>query len=75
MLETAGVPCGPLNTVADAVADRQVQSRNMVVEIESDSSTKLKIAGNPIKLSRYMDPEIRGPAPSLDQHRDHIVNK
>jgi CoA:oxalate CoA-transferase len=71
-LETAGVPCGPLNTVADVVKNPQVQSRNMVVEIDDDQTTRLKIAGNPIKLNRYSDPDTRGPAPALNQHRDFI---
>ena len=73
-LEIAGVPCGPLNTVAEAVNNPQVQSRNMVVEIDDDRAQRLKIAGNPIKLSRYPDPETRGPTPSLNQHRNFIKN-
>jgi len=71
-LEAAGVPCGPLNTVADVVKNPQVQSRNMVVEIDDDQTTRLKIAGNPIKLNRYSDPDTRAPAPALNQHRDFI---
>ena len=70
--QMAGVPCGPLNTVAQAVKNPQVQSRNMVVEIDDDPAPRLKIAGNPIKLSRYADPETRGPAPTLNQHRYFI---
>ena len=70
--EMAGVPCGPLNTVAQAVKNPQVQSRNMVVEIDDDPARRLKIAGNPIKLSRYADPDTRGPAPALNQHRYFI---
>ncbi len=75
LLEAAGIPCGPLNTVADAITNPQVISRNMVVEIESNSPSKLKIAGNPMKLSRYSDERTRGPAPTLNQHRDHILKK
>ena len=70
----AGVPCGPLNTVEQAVKNPQVQSRNMVVEIDDDRARRLKIAGNPIKLSRYPDPDTRGPAPTLNQHR-YIFDK
>jgi len=72
--EIAGVPCGPLNTVAQAVENPQVQSRNMVVEIDDDRAHRLKIAGNPIKLSRYPDPDTRGPTPALNQHR-HFIDK
>ncbi len=71
-LEAAGVPCGPLNSVADAVENPQIKARNMVVHIDDEQAGNLKIAGNPIKLNRYPDPESRPPAPTLNQHRSFI---
>ena len=71
-LEAAGVPCGPLNSVADAVENPQIKARNMVVHIDDEQTGNLKIAGNPIKLNRYPDPESRPPAPTLNQHRSFI---
>lgn len=73
ILEQAGVPCGPLNNVAEAVADPQIQARNMVVSVEDPEMGVLRMAGNPIKLSGYDDPPQRGPVPRLDGHRQQIL--
>jgi CoA:oxalate CoA-transferase len=61
VLEDAGVPCGPIHNVADAVEHAQVKARNMIV-----SADGLRMAGNPIKLSDFQDPPTRRPAPRLD---------
>jgi len=34
---------------------------------------RLRIAGNPIKVSDIADPATRAPAPGLDQHRAEIL--
>jgi CoA:oxalate CoA-transferase len=61
VLEAAGVPCGVVNTVADAVEHPQVQARNMIV-----TAGGLRMAGNPVKLSEFPDPPARRPAPELN---------
>jgi CoA:oxalate CoA-transferase len=61
VLETAGVPCGPINSVAEAVEHPQAAARNMIVR-----AGDLRMAGNPIKLSAFEDPPTRRPAPELD---------
>jgi CoA:oxalate CoA-transferase len=63
VLEAAGVPCSPIHTVADAVDHPQVQARNMIV-----TAGRLRMAGNPVKLSAFPDPPTRPPAPDLDAH-------
>lgn len=63
VLGAADVPCGPINDVAQVLADPQVLARNMVVSVEGST---LRIAGNPIKLSGFPDPPTRGPVPSLN---------
>ena len=73
LLEDAGVPCGPINNVADVLADAQVKARNMVVHTEDAEAGKLTMAGNPIKLSAYDDPGVRGTIPRLDEHRDALL--
>ena len=73
-LGDAGIPSGPLNTVLEAVENPQILSRNMIVGIRDSvsSETSLQIAGNPIKMSDYPDPKVRGPAPKLNQHYSSI---
>jgi CoA:oxalate CoA-transferase len=61
VLEAAGIPCAPIQTVAEAVEHPQARARNMVVRAGG-----LRMAGNPIKLSPFPDPPDRPPAPDLD---------
>lgn len=74
VLEAAGVPCGPINTVEDVLNDPQVAARNMIVRADDPAAGPLKMAGNPIKMSPYADPETRAPAPELDGDRTAILN-
>ena len=73
VLEEAGVPCAPINTVEDVLADPQVAARNMVIRAQDPVAGEVKMAGNPIKLSTYSDPAERPPAPELDEHRAAIL--
>ena len=69
-LAAAGIPCGPVNDIAQVVADPQVAARNMLVAIEGST---LRVAGNPIKLAGAPDPPTRPPAPELDADRAAIL--
>lgn len=72
-LGRAGIPSGPINNVAQALADPQIAARNMVVTVEDPAAGALKMAGNPIKLSAFADPKTRGPVPDLDGNRAQIL--
>jgi CoA:oxalate CoA-transferase len=63
MLNKAGVPVGPLLDVAQAIEHPQTKARNMLIEAGG-----LKMAGNPIKIGGYPDPDVRPAAPRLDEH-------
>jgi CoA:oxalate CoA-transferase len=65
-LEAAGVPCGPIQDVAQVCQDPQVLARNMVVRVDDAALGQLRVAGNPIKMSGFADPTTRAPAPALD---------
>ncbi len=71
VLEAAGVPCGPINTIAQVVADPQVAARNMVLGIAG--AGPLKAAGNPIKMTGLAERERLPPAPDLDAGRAAIL--
>ncbi len=74
-LEAAGVPTGPIQTLAEVLHDRQILARNMVVDVlGADGRPAFVAAGNPIKLSGMADPATRPPAPALDGDREEIVN-
>ena len=73
ILEAAGVPCGPINNVAEVVRDPHVLARNMIVEVEDTAG--FRVAGNPIKFSGLSDPRQRGPVPDLDSGRGDILRE
>ncbi len=72
-LLAAGVPCGPIQDVAQVVADPQVRARNMIVTSEDPVAGPLPMAGNPIKSPDFDDPPTRPPAPALDADRARIL--
>ena len=75
VLEKAGLPCGPVNNVAQAVAHPQIAARNMLIDCDDPVTGPLKLAGNPMKLSAFADPPTRAPAPDLDADRAAILKE
>jgi CoA:oxalate CoA-transferase len=71
----AGVPCGPINNIAQALENPQVSPRNMLVETEDPKAGRVRLAGNPIKLTAFEDPKTRPPAPDLDADRAKILKE
>jgi CoA:oxalate CoA-transferase len=75
VLEAAGVPCGPVNNIAQALAHPQTAARNMLISVEDPVTGPLELAGNPMKLSGFADPPTRPRAPDLDADRDRILRE
>lgn len=75
ILNEAGVPVSPINSVDKLFTDPQVEARNMLVEVEQPGVGKIKVAGNPIKLSDIPPEEEvpKEPAPSIGQHTEEIL--
>lgn len=63
-LHSIGVPAGPINSVAQAFADPQVQHRQMALALERGDGTTLPGVRMPIRFSRSQLP-CTGPAPTL----------
>ncbi len=74
-LDAAAVPSGPLNNVAQVMADPQILSRNMIIEALDPDLGPIRMQGNPVKLSRHADPKTRAAAPELDEHRLAILRE
>jgi len=66
------IPIAPINTIDKALADPQTLSRNMVVEVEYTNDKKLKIIGNPVKMSE-IEQEIFKRPPYLGEHTEEIL--
>jgi CoA:oxalate CoA-transferase len=73
IFNAAGVPCGPVNSVADVAKDPQVAARNMIVSIADPVIGNLQVAGNPIKLSGVPDRAEPSPPPAVDGDRAAIL--
>ncbi|MEH0110862.1 CaiB/BaiF CoA-transferase family protein [Tersicoccus sp. MR15.9] len=71
-LEDAGVPVGPIQNVAEAVADPQVVARGMVQEVEHPTAGPLRTLACPIRLTRT-PASVRTAPPLLGQHSDEIL--
>ncbi|MEJ2789283.1 MULTISPECIES: CaiB/BaiF CoA-transferase family protein [unclassified Pseudoxanthomonas] len=74
LLEAAGIPCGPVNDLADVFADPQVRARGMVVEVPHPHAGTLPLVGSPIKLSVTPVQPSRAP-PMLGQHTDNVLRE
>ena len=50
-LDAAGVPAGPINTYAEALADPHALARDMIVDLDHPGAGPIKALGVPVKLS------------------------
>jgi CoA:oxalate CoA-transferase len=71
----AGVPCGPINNIAQALQHPQVAARNMLVTMPDGEGGTLKVSGNPLKMTAFEDPKTREAAPDLDANRAAILKE
>jgi crotonobetainyl-CoA:carnitine CoA-transferase CaiB-like acyl-CoA transferase len=71
-LKAAGIPCGMINTVAQALQDPHTQARAMVETVAHPTAGPVKILGIPLKFSDT-PASIRAAPPTLGQHSDEIL--
>jgi crotonobetainyl-CoA:carnitine CoA-transferase CaiB-like acyl-CoA transferase len=73
-LESNGIPCGPINTYADAFANPQVRAREMVVEIDHPGFGPLRTLGSPIKMSDT-PATVGRHVPRLGEHTREVLRE
>ena len=71
-LRGAGVPCGPINNLAQVLSEPQVLAREMVVDVDVPVAGPTKVTGVPIKLSETPG-SVRTPPPTLGQHTEEVL--
>jgi CoA:oxalate CoA-transferase len=69
--EPIGMPCGPLNSIADSAHDPLLISRDMFVDLSTEKG-KLKVVNTPMKFSRTPAGPDRG-APILGEHTREML--
>jgi formyl-CoA transferase/CoA:oxalate CoA-transferase len=72
MLVPAGVPCGPVRSVDEVVADPQLAARDMIVRRAHAAAGDVPLLGIPIKLSETPG-EVRTAPPILGEHTDAVL--
>jgi crotonobetainyl-CoA:carnitine CoA-transferase CaiB-like acyl-CoA transferase len=73
-LDAAGIPCGPIHTVADALAHPQVLARDMVVPLDHPTAGPIKVTGVPVRLSETPG-RVRTPPPRLGEHTRALLGE
>ncbi|MDI3298106.1 MAG: CoA transferase [Bacillota bacterium] len=73
-LDRAGVPCGPILTVGEALSHPQVAAREMVVEMDHPTAGRIRTTGLPVKFSRTPG-RIASPPPLLGQQTLEILRE
>jgi CoA:oxalate CoA-transferase len=63
-LLAVGIPCGPLNSISQVMADPQVGHREMIRQVTHHVAGTLPIANSPIRMSRS-ETGIKGPPPDF----------
>jgi succinate--hydroxymethylglutarate CoA-transferase len=73
-LKAAGVPCGRINSVAEALADPQTEARQMIETVQHPIIGELKLVGMPYKFSGT-PASVRRPPPILGEHTEEILRE
>ncbi|MGZ6212245.1 MAG: CaiB/BaiF CoA transferase family protein [Candidatus Binataceae bacterium] len=73
-LERVGVPCGPINTIADVFADPQVQARGLRLDLPHPAIGTVPSVANPIKYSATPI-SYRSAPPMLGADTDEVLRE
>jgi formyl-CoA transferase len=72
VLEAAGVPCGPINTLGEVFDNPQVEARGLRIDLPHPTGSKVKLVGSPIKMSAT-PPCYDMPPPMLGEHTEEVL--
>ena len=70
----AGVPCGPVNSLAEALADEHLSSTDMLREVEHPLAGTLRMLASPVLVDGERPP-VRRPPPTLGQHTGEVEDE
>ncbi len=73
VLNEAGVPCGPINTIDATFADPQVQALGIARPMPRPQLGDTHVVGQAINLARTPQPPSHRATPELGQHTDEIL--
>ena len=73
ILENAGIPVGPVNSLAEAFADPQVAARNLIVEVDHPLAGPIRTLAQPMKFSKTVA-DYRTAPPLLGEHSREVLH-
>ena len=74
LLEAAGVPCGPINDLAQVFADPHVQARGLRIELPNGLGSTTPLVASPLRLSAT-PVHYRNAPPLLGEHTDQVLSR
>jgi CoA:oxalate CoA-transferase len=74
IFEREGVPCAPVNTVADVVKHPQVLARNMLAELIHPTAGRIMMPNLPIRLSNTPG-GVQRPPPLHGEHTEEVLSE
>jgi len=73
LLEPSGVPCGPINNLAQVFDDPQVRHRGLEVRAPHPAAGEVTMVANPIRFSETPIRHDRAP-PLLGEHTEQVLS-
>jgi crotonobetainyl-CoA:carnitine CoA-transferase CaiB-like acyl-CoA transferase len=67
------IPAAPVNNLDGVFAEPPIAEHEMIVEYDHPQAGKVRLPGNPIKMSG-MDGTISNPAPMHGEHTDDVLS-
>ena len=74
LFKGAGIPCGPVNDLAQAMASPQLKARQMLVDMPHPRLGHVKTIGIAPKLTATPG-TLRRPAPGLGEHTEEVLRE
>ncbi|MCC7484145.1 MAG: CoA transferase [Burkholderiales bacterium] len=74
LLDKAGVPCGPINTIDKVFADPQVRHLGIARPVDHPKYGAQMVVGQPIHMSRHPQPEKLGHTPEPGEHTEEVLS-
>jgi formyl-CoA transferase/CoA:oxalate CoA-transferase len=72
LLGPAGVPCGEVRNIGEALADPQLAARGMVASMHHETAGPIRVVGSPLRMSHAVPAGVL-PPPTLGAHTEPIL--
>ena len=73
-LEGAGIPCGPINTIEQALSEPQARSRGARLTLPHPAAGSIDLIASPMRFSETPARQDT-PPPTLGQHTDEVLRE